>query len=68
MVSVYLLALVKQVVVLADVEGGDGGRGAGVYCDSEVKVVRIAKSCEGGQSLQSHDCVLREETRFRVIC
>lgn len=60
----YLLPLVKQIVVLADVEGGDGGRSVGVHSDSEVNIVRAAKSCERGQGLQSHDCILREETRF----
>ncbi len=65
-VSVYPLALVKQVVILVDVEGGHGGRCAGVHSDGEVKIVRTAESCERGQGLQSHDCVLREETRSRV--
>lgn len=67
MVSVYPLALVKQVVVLVDVEGGDGGRSARVHSDGEVNVVRSGESCERGQGLQSQDCVLRKETRSRVI-
>lgn len=66
-VSVYLLALVQQVVVLDDVEEGDGGHRVGVHSDVEVKVVGAAASCERGQGLQSHDRVLREDTRVRVI-
>lgn len=49
----------QQVVVRLDVEGGHGGRSAAVHRERQVNVARLSKSCECGQSLQSHDGVLR---------
>lgn len=57
----YLLALVKQTVVIVDVEEDDVV--ASVHPDGEGNALRPAERCECGQSLQSQDRVLREETR-----
>lgn len=62
-VSTYLPALVKHVVILVDVERGDGGRGVGVHPDGEIKAVRPEQSRRRGQSLQRHDRVLRGENQ-----
>lgn len=62
----YLLALMEQVVLFVDLEGGDSGRRVDVHPDCDVSVVRPNASREHRQSLESHNCVLKEKTRLAV--
>lgn len=53
-----LLTLMKQVVVVVDVEDGDGGSLMRVHPHCEVDVMWLAQCCQRGQCLQRHHRVL----------